>query len=74
MCRPDPFISRKTHLANPAEIQRYKGPKYADDRHDAFWLAEMLRLGVLPEGYIYPKETRGVRDLLSLSLGSSLEL
>ena len=25
---------------------------------------EMLRLGILPEGYIYPKEERPVRDLL----------
>jgi transposase len=52
------------HLANPAAIQKYSGLKYADDRHDAFWLAEMLRLGILPEGYIYPKEERPVRDLL----------
>jgi len=52
------------HLANPAGIQKYKGLKYADDDHDAFWLAHMLRLGILPEGYIYPKEDRPVRDLL----------
>ena len=31
---------------------------------DARWLAHILRLGVLPEGYIYPKEERAVRDLL----------
>lgn len=54
----------EVHLANPAEIQKYKGLKYADDRHDARWLAEMLRLGILPEGYIYPKQERAVRDLL----------
>ena len=52
------------HLANPSKMQQYSGIKHKDDRHDAFWLAEMLRLNVLPEGYIYPKETRGVRDLL----------
>ena len=52
------------HLANPAAIQQYKGLKYADDRHDAFWLAQMLSLGILPEGYIYPREERPVRDLL----------
>jgi transposase len=52
------------HLANPLAIQKYSGLKYADDKHDAFWLAEMLRLGILPEGYIYPKEERPVRDLL----------
>jgi transposase len=54
----------KVHLANPAEIQKYTGLKYADDQHDAFWLAEMLRLDILPEGYIYPKEARPIRDLL----------
>jgi len=54
----------EVHLANPSAIQKYKGLKHADDRHDAHWLAEMLRLGILPEGYIYPREQRGVRDLL----------
>jgi len=52
------------HLANPSAIQKYKGLKHADDRDDAFWLAEMLRLGILPEGYIYPQQQRAVRDLL----------
>jgi transposase len=54
----------RVHLANPAAIQQYSGLKYADDKHDAFWLAQMLRLGILPEGYIDPKEERPVRDLL----------
>ena len=52
------------HLANPAGIQKYKGLKYSDDNHDAFWLAHLLRLGILPEGYIYPQEDRPIRDLL----------
>lgn len=54
----------KVHLANPAAIQQYKGKKHSDDKDDAFWLAHLLRLGILPEGYIYPKEDRPVRDLL----------
>ena len=54
----------KVHLANPSAIQQYTGLKHTDDKHDAFWLAEMLRLGILPEGYIYPKEERPMRDLL----------
>lgn len=54
----------RVHLANPTAIQQYSGLKHADDQHDAFWLAEMLRLGILPEGYIYPKEERPARDLL----------
>jgi transposase len=54
----------KAHLANPCAIQKYSGLKHTDDVHDAFWLAEQLRLGILPEGYIYPKEERPLRDLL----------
>jgi transposase len=52
------------HLANTAAIQQYSGLKYTDDRSDARWLAHLLRLQLLPEGYIYPKEERAVRDLL----------
>lgn len=52
------------HLANPAAIQKYSGLKHVDDKHDAFWLAEMLRLDILPTGYIYPKDERPLRDLL----------
>lgn len=52
------------HLANPAAMQQYSGLKFRDDKHDAFWLAHMDRLGILPQGYIYPKEIRPVRDLL----------
>jgi transposase len=54
----------RVHLANPAAMQQYSGLKHADDRSDARWLAHMLRIGVLPEGYIYPRERRGLRDLL----------
>jgi len=54
----------RVHLANPAAIGQYDGLKYADDRSDAAWLARLLRLDVLPEGYIYPKAGRGLRDLL----------
>jgi transposase len=54
----------RVHLANPAAMQQYNGLKYTDDHSDARWLAHLLRLGVLPEGYIYPKATRAVRDLL----------
>ena len=52
------------HLANPSAIQQYEGLKHTDDKWDSFWLAHMLRLGILPQGYIYPKQNRPVRDLL----------
>jgi len=52
------------HLANPSAIKQYEGLKHTDDRWDSFWLAHMFRLGILPEGYIYPREERPLRDLL----------
>ena len=54
----------KVHLANTTAIQQYSGLKYTDDKSDAVWLAQLLRLGLLSEGYIYPKEERGIRELL----------
>ncbi len=54
----------KVHLANTAAIQQYSGVKYIDDNSDARWLADMLRLKILPEGYIYPKDQRTARDLM----------
>ncbi|MFC1679223.1 IS110 family transposase [Elusimicrobiota bacterium] len=51
-------------LVNTAAVKTYEGLKYAGDEHDARHLAHILRLGVLPTGYIYPKEDRAVRDLL----------
>jgi len=54
----------KVHLANPAAIKKYEGLKHSDDNSDAVWLAEMLRLSILPEGYIYPRNERPVRALL----------
>jgi len=54
----------RVHLANTAAIQQYNGLKYTDDNSDARWLAHLLRLGVLRQGYIYPRADRPVRDLL----------
>ena len=51
-------------LVNTAAVKIYDGLKYTGDEHDARHLAHLLRLGILPTGYIYPKEERAVRDLL----------
>jgi transposase len=51
-------------LVNTAAIQQYEGLKRSDDQYDAWWLAHMMRLGILPKGYIYPREERAIRDLL----------
>ncbi len=57
-------VGYKMHLANPSAIQQYEGLKHTDDKWDAFWLAHMLKLGILPQGYIYPKQRRPIRDLM----------
>ena len=51
-------------LVNTLAVKIYDGLKYSSDEHDARHLAHLLRLGILPTAYIYPKEERAVRDLL----------
>lgn len=53
----------KVHLANTTAIKQYDGLKHRGDESDARHLAHVFRLGLLPTGYIMPKEVRGVRDL-----------
>jgi transposase len=52
------------HLVNTAAVKQYDGLKHGGDFSDARHLAHLLRLGILPVGYIYPREERAVRDLL----------
>jgi len=61
-------------LVNTAAVRQYEGLKHTDDKYDAFWLAHLMRLGILPTGYIYPKSERGLRRFPSgqwLLLGRS---
>lgn len=51
-------------LVNTTAVKVYDGFKYTNDEHDARHLAHLMRLGLLPTGYIYPREERAVRDLL----------
>jgi transposase len=53
----------RVHLANTAAIKRYEGLKHSDDEDDAAYLAQLLRLEILPSGYICPPAARAVRDL-----------
>jgi transposase len=53
----------QVHLANPARMKRYDGLKRSGDDTDALQLAHLLRLGILPTGYIYPAAQRALRDL-----------
>ena len=54
----------KVELVNTAKVVQYSGLKRTNDRYDAFHLAHIMRLGILPTGYIYPKAERSLRDLL----------
>lgn len=50
-------------LAHTVAMKRYDGLKHSDDETDAAHLAHMLRLGILPTGYIHPPAERALRDL-----------
>jgi transposase len=54
----------EVRLAHTSAMPQYAGLKYSNDFSDARQLAHLLRLGILPTGYIYPKQERGLRDLL----------
>jgi len=54
----------QVELVNTAKVVQYSGLKRTNDRYDAFHLAHLMRLEILPTGYIYPKPERGLRDLL----------
>ena len=51
-------------LVNTAGAKQYSGLKYSDDKSDAAWLAHLMRLNILPTGFIYPQAVRDIRDLL----------
>ena len=56
-------------LANPAQIEQDNGLKHADDKDDAFFLAELQRLKILPKAYVYDPQLRPVRDLFRRRTG-----
>ena len=53
----------RVHLVNTSAIKQYEGLKHSDDDSDAAHLAHLLRLGILPTGYICPPPLRVLRDL-----------
>ncbi|MDH5769336.1 MAG: IS110 family transposase [Nitrospirota bacterium] len=56
-------------LAHTLGLYMITGAKVKTDRRDAFKLARLLRMGEIPEAYIYPKEKRPLRDLLRRRAG-----
>jgi transposase len=53
----------EAELVNTSAVKQYEGLKHTGDRDDAIHLAHLRRLGILPTGYIIPREQRAVRDL-----------
>ena len=45
-------------LANPARIKQYDGLKHTDDVSDAYFLCDLMRLGILPTSHLYDRQTR----------------
>jgi transposase len=56
-------VGYRVHLANTSAIKQYEGLKHTDDDSDAVHLAHLLRLGILPTGYVCPPRERALRDL-----------
>lgn len=55
----------EVQLVNTAALRQYEGPlKHRSDEQEAFWIAHLMSLGILPTGYICPPGIRAVRDLL----------
>jgi len=38
--------------------------KFKDDHRDSKKIADLMRVGLFPKAYVYPKEMRGTRDIL----------
>lgn len=51
-------------LAHTLGLYLITGAKVKTDRRDALALAKLLKAGLIPQAYIYPAQTRPVRDLL----------
>lgn len=53
----------KVHLAHPLGVKAFSYRRVKNDEKDATDLADLLRMGRLPEAWIAPGEIRGLREL-----------
>ena len=51
-------------LAHSLKLHMISKAKVKTDRRDAEMLARLLRIGEIPEAYIYPRESRPIRELV----------
>jgi transposase len=54
----------EVHLAHSLGLAMITAAKVKTDARDALTLAKLLLAGVIPRAYIYPSQTRPIRDLL----------
>lgn len=57
-------MGARVHLAHPLGIQGYQNRRVKNDEKDAELLADLLRVGSLPEGWIAPPALRELRELV----------
>jgi transposase len=53
----------EVHLAHPLGVKAFSYRRVKNDRRDAADLADLLRMGRLPEAWIAPREIRELREL-----------
>jgi transposase len=54
----------RLHLAHPLGIAGYANRRVKNDIRDATLLADLLRLGRLPEAWVAPPEVRELREMV----------
>jgi transposase len=57
-------LGARVHLAHPLGVKGFAYRRVKDDERDAADLADLLRMGRLPEAYLAPPETRELRELV----------
>lgn len=58
----------EVRVGHPAAMEPYRGMKHQNDKSDAFFLADLLRVNNFPDCWICPREGRPLRDLLRARL------
>jgi len=54
----------RVHLAHPLGVKAFEYRRVKNDERDAADLADLLRMGRLPEAWIAPPATRELRELV----------
>ena len=60
-------------MAHALKLAHIIKAKVKTDRRDSLALAELLRLNHIPEGYIYPRKLRPLRDLTRRQMTNPLD-